>query len=393
MTTASTGLSVNLLLAIPVLDPLDIHPCATTASGQSTSGGVSFGGAFGLGGKPNPEAAKINPFGVAASTAGGSGLFGGTTTLFGGQGPKAFGSPTSSGGGGFGGSGSFSTNAGGVVAGGFGSASQTSTASSAFGGGPSFGGAPAFGGKPSFGSPSGFGTGAAFSNPLGQSTFGASPPSGSVFGASSSTMPNTPSAGFGGFASQNTPVWWNSVQQSPAFGTGGGGGGFGAAQTGGAFGGNTGFGGVGSYGIFKTSGSQDFQVLKEVDSGTTIRTHLSKILILFYFLQLWSWFILSIQKLKTDELEDIPQELCGRCEQDCEQLSRRRKDEFFLQAAKQGRGNLVRGEVPANSLVRLGTLSGGGVAANSLGRLGILVREEVAAKSFCTITQPGLELS
>lgn len=40
--------------------------------------GLLFVGAFGLGGKPNPEAAKINPFGVAASTAGGSGLFGGS---------------------------------------------------------------------------------------------------------------------------------------------------------------------------------------------------------------------------------------------------------------------------------------------------------------------------
>ncbi|XP_071820587.1 uncharacterized protein [Apostichopus japonicus] len=252
-TTASTGLFSQPTASNTSAGPFGTStPAATTASGQSTSGGVSFGGAFGLGGKPNPEAAKINPFGVAASTAGGSGLFGGTTTLFGGQGPKAFGSPTSSGGGGFGGSGSFSTNAGGVVAGGFGSASQTSTASSAFGGGPSFGGAPAFGGKPSFGSPSGFGTGAAFSNPLGQSTFGASPPSGSVFGASSSTMPNTPSAGFGGFASQNTPSFGGIASNSPpAFGTGGGGGGFGAAQTGGAFGGNTAFGG----GFSSTQGS------------------------------------------------------------------------------------------------------------------------------------------
>lgn len=46
------------------------------------------------------------------------------------------------------------------------------------------------------------------------------------------------------FASQNTPSFGGIASNSPpAFGTGGGGGGFGAAQTGGAFGGNTGFGG------------------------------------------------------------------------------------------------------------------------------------------------------
>ncbi|PIK39697.1 hypothetical protein BSL78_23451 [Apostichopus japonicus] len=260
--------------------------------------GLLFVGAFGLGGKPNPEAAKINPFGVAASTAGGSGLFGGTTTLFGGQGPKAFGSPTSS----------VEVVLGQRVfqykrrrcrGGWIWQRPQTSTASSAFGGGPSFGGAPAFGGKPSFGSPSGFGTGAAFSNPLGQSTFGASPPSGSVFGASSSTMPNTPSAGFGGFASQNTPSFGGIASNSPpAFGSGGGGGGFGAAQTGSAFGGNTGFGG----GFSNTQGSGFGNNNSNASFGAGSFS--------------------QYRNKRQMSLETSQQELCGRCEQDREQLSR-----------------------------------------------------------------------
>ncbi|KAJ8039135.1 hypothetical protein HOLleu_16758 [Holothuria leucospilota] len=227
-------------------------------SASASSGGGGFGGLFGLGGKPNPEAAKINPFGVSSSS-GGTGPFGtGGNSLFGSSGPKAFGSPTSSSQSTFGG-GPFSSGGGGVGTGGFGGFSQQSTAPQVgFGGPPTFGGSPGgFGGKPNFGGSPGFGSGAAFSNPLGQSAFGASSPSGPVFGATSASSMDNASGGFGGFASQNTPSFGGlaSSPQGSGFGSGGGGG-FGSGN---AFGGSGGFGGFGGTSSTNTSfGSGSF---------------------------------------------------------------------------------------------------------------------------------------
>ena len=125
---------------------------------QPSSGGGLFGssGGFGgLGAKPDPEKAKINPFGgTANSTTGNSGQ---TSSLFGGSKPSAFGSalqsPQST-------SGAFS-GGGNAFSGGFGSGSdQKNQSSSGFGG-------SAFGST----SPSGGG--------FGSNAFGASSPKGS----------------------------------------------------------------------------------------------------------------------------------------------------------------------------------------------------------------------
>ncbi|XP_033646601.1 nuclear pore complex protein Nup214-like isoform X2 [Asterias rubens] len=211
---------------------------AQSSSTTSTSvfggaGGDGGGGFFsGLGGRPNPEAARTNPFGTPSAF----GTSAGNTSIFGGQGATSFSSgstPASTntasvfGGG-------FSNSGGGVAKAGFGVTQQTS-ASSGFGGAPSFGSPPAFGSTPSFGG-STFGNPAGFSaSPFGQpSSFGASP---------SAPTSAAPANGFTGFASQDTPTFGSlstatTQQTQPTFGGGGFGGG-GGAGFGGGFGGNT----------------------------------------------------------------------------------------------------------------------------------------------------------
>ncbi|XP_071802717.1 uncharacterized protein [Asterias amurensis] len=211
---------------------------AQSSSTTSTSvfggaGGDGGGGFFsGLGGRPNPEAARTNPFGTSSAF----GTSAGNTSIFGGQGATSFSSgstPASTntasvfGGG-------FSSPGGGVAKAGFGVTQQTS-ASSGFGGAPSFGSPPAFGSTPSFGG-STFGNTAGFSaSPFGQ------PPS---FGASPSAPTSAaPANCFTGFASQDTPTFGSlstatTQQTQPTFGGGGFGGG-GGAGFGGGFGGNT----------------------------------------------------------------------------------------------------------------------------------------------------------
>ncbi|XP_063966327.1 nuclear pore complex protein Nup214-like [Lytechinus pictus] len=227
----------------------------STATSSASGGGGMFGatkaasstgGGFfsGLGGKPDPEAAKRNPFGLETTSSGfgsqssDTSIFGSSTskTFGASQTAPAFGSPSSS---------AFGTSSG--VAntgfGGFGQPAfgQTNTASPGFGS-PGVGAGAGAGGL-------GFGTGATFSNPLGGSPFG-SPQQGSspgVFGPSSPAA--STGGGFGTFASQAAPSF------GALAGSGGGFGqqqqqqqqqssGFGAFGAGGAN--NTGFGAFGS---------------------------------------------------------------------------------------------------------------------------------------------------
>eukprot|EP00057_Strongylocentrotus_purpuratus_P022105 XP_011676579.1 PREDICTED: nuclear pore complex protein Nup214 [Strongylocentrotus purpuratus] len=160
---------------------------ATTASGGlfgsgSSKASSSGGGGFfsGLGGKPDPEAAKKNPFGLettassgfgSSSPADGTSLFGSSTTKpFGAaETTPAFGSPS---GNAFGATSGVSNTG----FGGFGQAAAFGQANTAASPPPAFGSpAAGAGGGGGGGGGLGFGNVATFSNPIGQSPFGSPP--------------------------------------------------------------------------------------------------------------------------------------------------------------------------------------------------------------------------
>ncbi|XP_071948477.1 uncharacterized protein [Antedon mediterranea] len=215
-----------------------------SSSNDSPFGASSSGGMFsGLGGKPNPENAKVNPFGVAKSDS--TPAFGGSS-LFGKQKDTKFGGTDEAGA--FGSQGPFSSNTSGF---GFGQATSPVKGASGFGNPPSFG-STAFGG-------SSFGSTPSFSSPIGASTFGSTSGGFSAFASNDSVgfgnIANQGTASFAAMSSNNQPsafgAGFGQQNQTPAFGAsnafgapatspfGGGGGGS-------PFGGGGGGGGGGS---------------------------------------------------------------------------------------------------------------------------------------------------
>ncbi|XP_022085278.1 nuclear pore complex protein Nup214-like [Acanthaster planci] len=221
-------------------------PTTTPSSGSLFGAGGDGGGGFfsGLGSRPNPEAARSNPFGSpSVSSSGFGGPSAGSSSLFGNQGATTFGNASSTTGPVFGGS--FSSPEGSVAKSGFGGFSQQPSApapAGGFGSPPTFGSSPAFGSTPSFGGSAFGSSGVAATSPFGQP---------SAFGASGSQT----TGGFSGFASQETPTFGSlsssKPQQQGGFSGFGGGssqsgfGGFGSGGQGSS--GSSGFGGTSSF--------------------------------------------------------------------------------------------------------------------------------------------------
>ncbi|XP_038063671.1 nuclear pore complex protein Nup214-like isoform X2 [Patiria miniata] len=224
-------------------------PAATPSSSGifgGSAGGDGGGGFFsGLGGRPNPEAARSNPFGSPAVSAPGfGGSSTGGSTLFGSQGASTFGTGTASSPAGSVFGGGFSSPEGGVAKAGFGGFNQPPSASAGgFGSPPAFGSTAAFGSTPAFGGSAFGSSGAGQPSPFGQA---------SAFGAGAPQASGGMSGGFSGFASQETPTFGalsgtgTKPQQSGL-------GGFGAGSSQSGFGG-TGFGGGGGQSNNTSSG-------------------------------------------------------------------------------------------------------------------------------------------
>ncbi|XP_033114890.1 nuclear pore complex protein Nup214-like isoform X1 [Anneissia japonica] len=195
-------------------------------------GGGGGGGMFsGLGGKPNPEAAKVNPFGVTKTAT--TPAFGGPS-LFGGQTQKKFGGTDEAGA--FSTPGPFSSNSGGF---GFGKTTAASNPAGGFGSPPMFGASQSFGGT-------GFGSTPTFSSPLG--SFGGSTSTGAGFSA----FAHNDTPGFGNIANQGSAGFASMGSEQPsAFGTG-----FGQQNQGSVFGGANTFGAASS--PFGGAGGQAF---------------------------------------------------------------------------------------------------------------------------------------